>query len=51
MENGGTDSMLYKNEIKSVSERQQKYLGNRNSQKMKKKESQGDDEEADSLNL
>lgn len=39
MKNGGTDSMLYKNEIKSVSERQQKYLGNRNSQKMEKKES------------
>ena len=36
MKNGGTDSMLYKNEIKSVSERQQKYLGNRNSQKNEK---------------
>ena len=37
MKNGGTNSMVYKNEIKSVSERQQKYLGNRNSQKRKKK--------------
>ena len=54
LKNRRTNSMVYKNKVKSMTEGHQKYLGNRNDQKKKKKErkkSQGDNEEADSLNL
>lgn len=38
LKNRRTNSMVYKNEVKSMTERHQKYLGNRNDQKKKKKE-------------